>query len=801
LTARLQGSRFARLKGSRSETSGARAFQASEGTTPGARAFQASVAALALVFLALHLPYLPQSLEDLDSINFALGIRHFDVAQHQPHPPGYPVFIAIAKAIHALGASELTALAILSVASGVVGIVALALLFTALERTRDPRRWLPPALIAMTAPLYWFTAVRPLSDMAGLAAVLAVQVATIEARTPTAFAAAAFAAGVAAGIRSQVVWLTVPLLIVTGLGARGWGLAANTEIGARSSGTAVGTPRRRLAPGPQPLVAAGAAFIAGLLVWFIPLVVVSGGPAAYWRALTNQGAEDFGNIAMLWTRRDLRTLVDALYFAFVAPWATWPVAVVVLGLAVLGTVWLWRVNRAALAIVAVGFAPYFVFDILFHEAFTTRYALPLVVPMAYLAMAGARWLPRNGAVVAAVLLAGFDAHIGGTSIAVFARQKTPAFRLLDDMASAPQSTTAPPVLAMDRRNAFDFRRPVVWSDGALPQFERTLPAPPQHEWLEAMRYWNSGGRAPVWFVVDPKRSSIDLVQHGEPARYRWPLPYPVLAGGSRPDEMDWYRVEQPEWYVGEGWALTPEAAGVAAVDKRGLAFSPIHAGVSRTAVSNGTLMIGGRSFDPTIRPRMIVTLDGRTVADESLVPGAFLRFVRLPFMDFVPLTGAYSALTVTTIPAAPVAIEQFDASATRILAGFGEGWHEQEFNPATGLRWRWLSERGELTVAGPLVNVPAGAERIGPAPNVTLHLAGESPRKYFSHGSRLLVRARDRVVYDHVLEDDFSIDIPIGEAPAAIVLETDQIYVPADRSRRTQDRRHLGLRIFTAQIR
>ena len=48
-------------------------------------------AALAGLVLALHLPWLPSWLEDLDSFNFALGLRHFDVAQHQPHPPGYPV--------------------------------------------------------------------------------------------------------------------------------------------------------------------------------------------------------------------------------------------------------------------------------------------------------------------------------------------------------------------------------------------------------------------------------------------------------------------------------------------------------------------------------------------------------------------------------------------------------------------------------------------------------------------------------------------------------------------------------------
>src|SRR5262249_16236514 len=294
----------------------------------------------------------------------------------------------------------------------------------------------------------------------------------------------------------------------------------------------------------------------------------------------------------------------------------------------------------------------------------------------------------------------------------------------------------------------------------------------------------------VWFVVDPKRTAFALVQHGEPRRYRWALPYPVLVSGARPDEMDWYRVERPDWYVGEGWALTPEAAGVAPVDKRGLAFGPIHAGVSRRALSNGMLMIGGRVFDPAIHPRISVEVDGRTIADETLMPGAFLRFVRLPSADFEAIAGAYSALTIATVPPAPVAIEQFDVSNSRTLIGYGDGWHEQEFNPVTGARWHWLSERGELKLSGAVQRPP-----------VTLHVEGESPRKYFSRGSRLVVRSRDRLVFDRVLGHDFSVDVPIAEPTDSIVLETDQIYVPADRSRRTQDRRPLGFRIYTCELR
>jgi hypothetical protein len=53
--------------------------------------------ALAAAYLAVHLPSLAPSLEDIDSINFALGLRDFDPARHQPHPPGSPVYIALGR--------------------------------------------------------------------------------------------------------------------------------------------------------------------------------------------------------------------------------------------------------------------------------------------------------------------------------------------------------------------------------------------------------------------------------------------------------------------------------------------------------------------------------------------------------------------------------------------------------------------------------------------------------------------------------------------------------------------------------
>jgi hypothetical protein len=494
-------------------------------------------------------------------------------------------------------------------------------------------------------------------------------------------------------------------------------------------------------------------------------------------------------------------VLDALYYALVAPWAAWPVAAVALTCGFAGLLRLAATRRRTLIVLAAAFLPYFVFDLLFQETFTSRYALPLVVPMAYLAVAGLRLVPWDLGLAVAAALAMFCAHVGGTSIAAYSRVAAPAFRLLDTMAMVARLDRVTPVLAMDRRQSLDFRRPIAWVGDAMPTVARTLPSPPQHEWLEAVKYWNGGGVAPVWFVVDPLRASIDLVQHGAPSMFRWALPYPVLLAGTRPNEMDWYRVDRPEWYVGEGWALTPEAAGVADADRHDPSRGPITGWVLGSASSGGTLMIGGRSFDPTLRPRLTVTIGGLALIDDTLTPGAFLKFVSLPFSQRDSRAPAYDAVTVTTTAGARIAVEQFDASTTRPLMGFGDGWHEQEFNPMTGRRWRWLSHRGELRIVVEPVALPPDAIRLHPAGPLVLHLEGESPRTYFPRGSRLVVRSREQVAFDRVLSSDFSLDVPIENLADTIVLETDQSYVPAERSRRSQDRRQLGLRIFKAEIR
>jgi hypothetical protein len=725
---------------------------------------------LSLLLLVLHLPFLPRSLEDLDSINFALGVRHFDVANHQPHPPGYPIYMAIAKLVHVVVADETRVLVLISVCAGALAVWSLLALFTRIDRTW-PRNWILAAVVGtVTCPLYWITASRPLSDMAGFAAAVGIQAWLLSASTRRDIVAASFLAALAVGIRSQVAWLTVPLLayvIVTGWRRHGRSLA----------------------------VGAAAAFAAGCLIWAVPLVIVSGGPVAYWRALFAQGSEDLTGIEMLWTRPTPRELVRALYFAFPASWAEWWLALPVLLLSLGGAIGLYRRAKRSLWILVVLFGPYLVFDLLFQETFTTRYALPLVAPVAYLALRGLSAVPQPASALLALAALGMSMAIDVPALSGYSALEAPAFRLLHDMTAAGRGAPdTMPVLAMHRREALDLRRPIQWAGADLPAFSQRLPSPPKHEWLELVKYWNGGGRAPVWFVADPQRTDLALVDRTavRGSEYRWPMREPILIGGVRPNEMDWRVFDSPGWYLGEGWALTPETAGLADQDHRGPGLRPIEGWIRRRSEAL-TMMIGGRNFG-TAPATISAAIDGREIERWSAAPGFFLRFVPLGQGALLG-DGRYAALTIEAASdgrtTARAAIEQFDAqSSGSVLLGFGDGWQEREYNPATGRSWRWMSERAVL---------------VARSSRQPLKLTIEGDVESFWKSSHIRVRVGDRELDRWTASGPFAAEVPIPadaivDDATSIVVESDQFFVPAERSRRSLDHRHLAVRVSEVRL-
>ena len=732
------------------------------------------VGTLAVVTLAVHLFALPPTLEDLDSVNFALGVRHFDVAQHQPHPPGYPIFIALGKlgtavlARAGVNAPEVRGLAVWgALASGVLPLCVFAFVHKLGGEGAD-RRAAVATLLIVCCPLVWFTAARPLSDLAGLAAAWAALAMLgspldspkrSENRDLTPVVIGAFVAGLSVGFRSQMAILTMPMVL--------WAF--------------VTVARARLA-----IVLAVAA---GVIAWSGPLIWFSGGPRQYLHALGSQAGEDFSGVVMLWTHPTPRAAVAAILQTFVRPWDSPALAGVMLALAAAGAVVLLRRSPRALAVLAVAFGPYAVFHLLFQETQTIRYALPLVPLVGILAASALDEADQRAAGFATIALAGVSLTLVVPAGFAYARTPSPTFALLSEMRLL-GDRGAQPVVGMHRRVFTESRRARVYA-GDPPG--RLLPTPRDYEWLELTRAWREGHDGETWFLADPRRTDLALIDqaHARTRAYRWPFNGGVYVGGARPDEIDWHILNEPGWFLEQGWALTPETAGIAERDGWGPHRRPSVGWVRRRA-ADALMVVGGRHLggDPPVG--LVVSLDDHPVTTLTVRPGFFLEFVNVPATAFAG-EGRYAKLTVaahaqagSTTP--PVAIEQFNLQAPdRVQFGFDEGWYEPEYNPRTTQSWRWMSERAVLRVHH------AGR-------NVTMRIRAESPLRYFDAAPRIRVTVGDRVVSELTPSADFSADVTIPAdaltaANGRIVLTSDRAFVAGEKEG-TADRRRLALRVY-----
>lgn len=765
-----------------------------------------ALAALALVFAALHLPFLAPSLTDIDGVNFALGVRDFDIAAHRPHPPGYPVYIALGKAAvavaHLIGADvplstlEARSLAMLSLAAGLLAIGPLYAVFACLRaglagEIRAPWRSLDVHALAATAitvtcPLFWYLASRPMSDLPGLALASAAQAALLLAwcrqrpapggdrrLTPAMTAASgrmivigAFLSALSIGVRSQTMWFTVPLLVLVLFDRIGRGVAGA-------------------------LIGAGTMFVAGGLVWGVPLLVASGGLDAYLAALGSQAGEDFTSGEMLYTDRSARLAAFALLRTFVTPWDSPVLGAAVLACAALGAVQLLLRDRRALAAITAMAAPYLVFHLLFQDTAYVRYALPLVPVVAFLAVRGLSWLPSGAVPAGAVIVSVAGMAIATPVLMAYAAEPSPTVRVLRAMHE--EARLQPPgALAMHQT----FVRPL---EAEVVEIAPQLPAPPRLEWLELAKYWKSGRTEPVWFLADPARSDLALIDprsRRDVTDVRWPLVARPAFGGMRPSAVRWYRMPAPGWFAEEGWSLSPETAGMSRLMGRGPHLGPITAMVRRRP-GPARLMIGGRNLAGAADPaaRFEVLIDGAPFQQWDAGSGFFLHVFDVPAGRLLG-DGALATLTVRSSAVSgeapiPTAVEQFDLQdADAVLWAYGAGWHEAEYSPSFGV-WRWTSERATVRIAGP-----------SQAVRITLSI--ESPLRYFDEAPRVRALAGERELAATTLSaaGEWAFDVPADAWAAsggAITIETSRTFVPAELDGGA-DLRRLGLRVFAISV-
>lgn len=765
-----------------------------------------SLAALALVFAVAHAPFLAASLEDIDSVNFALGVRDFNVAEHRPHPPGYPVYIALGKTAAAIvgavtaatpSSTEARALSILSLLAGLVAIGGLYGVFSCLntptraDAASAPWTTLDVGAFAATAitvscPLFWYLAVRPMSDLPGLAFALAAQACLALAfwwqapgpdgdrrLGPAATAASgrmivigALLAAVSIGMRSQTVWLTVPLLV----------LVLFDRVGRGVAGAMIG---------------GGIMFIVGGLAWGIPLLIASGGLNAYLAALGTQAGEDFSAGEMLYLNPTPRAAAFALLRTFVHPWDSNALAAAMLVLAAGGLVQLLLRDRRALAATLALSVPYLIFHLVFQDTSFVRYALPIVPAVAFLAVRGVTLVSERAVPVVAAIVSIWAVAIASPVLVAYASEPSPTVRVIEAM-SAEARTTPPGALAMHQT----FKRPLEAEEVPI---RIQLPSPPRREWLELGKYWKEGHTDTIWFLADPMRSDValvDPVSRRDAIEFHWPLVARPAFGGMRPSSVRWHRMPAPGWFAEEGWSLTPETSGMS----RLMGKEPHHGAIAalvRRRAGAARVLVGGRNLagpnDPSAR--FVLATDEVPLQQWDAAPGFFLHVFDIPEGRLTG-DGPLARLTIHSSAVSgsaviPTAIEQFDLqNRDTVMWGYDTGWQEAEYNTTVGV-WRWTSERATLRIAGP------------PGP-VRVTLSVESPARYFGEAANVRIRAgaREIAVLPVRNSQDLAFDVAadaMAEAGGLLTIETDKTFVPAERDG-SADYRRLGLRVFGVTV-
>jgi hypothetical protein len=166
-----------------------------------------------IVTLALYFFTRSPGLDEWDSVQFAMGVRAFDMWKHHPHPPGYPLFILFGwLADRLFGVGPVLSLHFASAAGG-AAFVAVWFLIIRSQFTERLAWWVTISL-ALT-PEVWMNATKVLTDPPAAAFLSAEILAAIyyrERRSSTTLLGTSLLGAIAVGIRPQLILTALMIL-------------------------------------------------------------------------------------------------------------------------------------------------------------------------------------------------------------------------------------------------------------------------------------------------------------------------------------------------------------------------------------------------------------------------------------------------------------------------------------------------------------------------------------------------------------------------------------------------------------
>ncbi len=199
-----------------------------------------------LVALLMRLLFLSPWLEDWDSVQFALALHTYSLTDHQPHPPGYPLYVMLGKLFYFFFRDDTQALTRLSALLGSLSTIPLYLLT---KKMFNKQVAAISALLFILIPVSWVLSEAALTNVPGLFFLLAViYLMYIFGGRARSLVAISFLGGIVLGVRFTELPIIVTLLAFLLLRRRKFKALLPTFL----------------------------SFAAGVLTWMIPLAAITG---------------------------------------------------------------------------------------------------------------------------------------------------------------------------------------------------------------------------------------------------------------------------------------------------------------------------------------------------------------------------------------------------------------------------------------------------------------------------------------------------------------------------------------------
>lgn len=705
------------------------------------------------LLLAARLPFLAPALDNTDSINFDLGVHDYDPGIFQPHPPGYPVYIALAKAAHGLVAGHAAALALISAIFGSLVVIPLFFLMRTLLRQSPAATSGAVVASAFTLlnPTLWFNGVRPMSDVPAFFFITSAQClllagvgrqAAAGTDRPWLWLLGAACAGLAAGVRLQALWCVGPLFVYTLWRQRSWRLAG------------VGV------------------FSVTVAAWLLPMVALSGGVVRFGRSFHLLLANALPG-EPLFSRPTLNYAAERAADVLLTPWQDPLLAACMLTLAAIGALILAAANRRLLALWAVLFAPYAGYHYLLQETAAVRYAVPIVPAVAVLAAIALTSLPPRLALAVPLTAAWAAAAAAATTLpalSAYRSSASPSHQALEAVARVPPDDDA-----------------IVFGHHI---YERYLHSGRTVDRLKSdagaraalLTYWKEGGRRPVLFLADPRR--LTLLFFGRDTQqslgyWAWPDAVRGFMQGEQPGAVALVRLSPPRWMTESGLRVSPEAGPVEQVVQE-----PAVVHVRTSPQRRRTLVVSGVLRQQT-SARARLKIGGRPYREWNVGEHFTLRTM----IDSLPGSTPYLPLeleTTSPVEFTDVWLEPEGQPLIRPTRGFSSPERDEQ-----GRQFRWI---------GP----EATAVAYVPAPRGRLTIEGWLPESYYDLPLTLHLAWNGKPLPPAELREPwFVLEREVqgtdAEGWGELTLRPSHAFVPHERQR-NGDHRTLSVRIYGLNI-